>query len=100
MENVAKSERVIAISKSAANDLRLYTGFPAGKTHIAYPLIEKGMGRWLEENMGAFFPYFRIDPRTTGIALGLAILLGAVAAALPAVRAANLRVVDALRRVA
>jgi glycosyltransferase involved in cell wall biosynthesis len=31
---------VIAISRSAANDLHLYTGFPADRTHIAYPIIE------------------------------------------------------------
>ena len=26
---------------------------------LAYPLVELGMGRWLEENMGSFFPSFR-----------------------------------------
>ena len=65
---------------------------------IAFPFIEKGMGRWLEENMGTFFPYFRIDPMTAVSAMALAILLGIVAAIIPAYLAAQLRVVDALRR--
>ncbi|HVY47756.1 MAG TPA: ABC transporter permease, partial [Minicystis sp.] len=67
---------------------------------VAYPFIEKGFGRWLEENMGAFFPWFRIDPKVTVTAAVIALLLGAVAAIVPAVQASRLRVVDALRRVA
>jgi putative ABC transport system permease protein len=67
---------------------------------VAYPLIEKGLGRWLEENVGTFFPYFRIDPVTSVIAFLLALGLGAVAASIPAYRASKLKVVDALRRVA
>lgn len=66
---------------------------------ISYPLVEKGMGRWIEENMGAFFPYFRIPPATAGLALLLALVLGLVAAALPAYRAARINVLNALRRV-
>jgi putative ABC transport system permease protein len=67
---------------------------------IAYPVVEKGLGRWLEENMGSFFPYFRIQPVIAVLAVVLAIGLGAVAAAIPAYRASQLRVIDALRRVA
>jgi putative ABC transport system permease protein len=66
---------------------------------IAYPVVERGMGRWLEENMGRFFPYFRLDPKTIGAAMALALLLGALAAAIPAYRASKTSVVDALRRV-
>jgi putative ABC transport system permease protein len=66
---------------------------------IAYPFVQEGMGRWLEENMGSFFPYFRIDPKTTLTAAGLALLLGVIAAAIPAYSASKLKVVDALRRV-
>lgn len=65
---------------------------------LAYPFVEKGMGAWLEENMGTFFPYFRIDPRTSGVAIALSVVLGVLAAAIPAMRAAGLRTVDALRR--
>lgn len=41
LENVAASDRVLAISQSAGKDLRLYTGYCASRTHIAYPLVEK-----------------------------------------------------------
>jgi putative ABC transport system permease protein len=66
---------------------------------LSYPLVEKGLGRALEENMGGFFPYFRIAPATAVAALALALGLGAVASILPAWRAMRLNVVDSLRRV-
>jgi putative ABC transport system permease protein len=65
---------------------------------ISYPFVQEGLGRFLEENMGAFFPFFRIDPKTVVWALVLAALLGLLAAALPAYNASRLKVVDALRR--
>src|SRR5262249_23236850 len=67
---------------------------------IAYPFIENGLGRWLEENMGSIFPYFRIDPRAVIASLGAGVLLALLAASIPATRASRLHVVDALRRVA
>jgi putative ABC transport system permease protein len=67
---------------------------------LAYPFVQEGMGRWIEENMGSYFPYFRIDPKATVAAAVLALALGAIAAAIPAYRASQLKVVDALRRVA
>lgn len=66
---------------------------------LAYPLVERGVGRFIEENMGGFFPYFRIEPGTVVAALVLSLLLGLLAAGLPAYRAARLNVVDSLRRV-
>ncbi len=66
---------------------------------FSYPLIERGMGRFIEENMGSFFPYFRINGGTAVSALLLALLLGLLAGILPAYRAAKLNVIDALRRV-
>jgi putative ABC transport system permease protein len=66
---------------------------------LSYPLIEHGMGRFIEENMGSFFPYFRINETTAVAALGLALFLGLLAGILPAYRAAKLNVIDALRRV-
>lgn len=65
---------------------------------IAYPLIEQGMGRWLEENMGAYFPYFSIPTSVALLALGLAATLAALAAVIPAYSASKLDVIDALRR--
>jgi putative ABC transport system permease protein len=67
---------------------------------LSYPLVELGIGRFLEENMGAWFPYFRIAPETAALAVGLAVMLAASAATIPARRAARLAVTDALRRVA
>jgi putative ABC transport system permease protein len=66
---------------------------------LSHVFIDKGMGPWLEENMGGFFPYFGIASSTAILALGLAMLLGAVAALIPAMRAARLNTVEALRRV-
>lgn len=67
---------------------------------IAYPFVNLGMGRWLEENMGTFFPYFRVQPDIALEAFALALALATTAAALPAYRASKLKVVDALRRIA
>jgi putative ABC transport system permease protein len=67
---------------------------------VAYPVVEQGLGRWLEENMGSFFPYFRIQGVVAVLAVVLAVALGAIAASIPAYRASKLKVIDALRRVA
>jgi putative ABC transport system permease protein len=66
---------------------------------LGYPLVNNGMGRVIEENMGQFFPQFRVQPQIAGIALVLAITLGFIAAILPARKASRLQVVEALRRV-
>jgi putative ABC transport system permease protein len=65
---------------------------------LAYPFIEWGMGRWLEQNMGAWFPYFRIPTEVSIMALGISAGLAAFAALIPAYRASRLQVVEALRR--
>jgi putative ABC transport system permease protein len=65
---------------------------------VSYPFVEQGIGRFLEENMGGFFPFFRIDPATVVMAFVLSAVVGAVAAAVPAYNASRLHVVDALRR--
>ena len=67
---------------------------------ISYPFIEKGLGRFLEENMGAMFPYFRINPATTALAIALAFGLAIVASVIPALQAGRLKTVDALKRLA
>lgn len=66
---------------------------------IAYPIVELGIGRFLEENMGAFFPFFRIPPETMGMAMVLAVGLGLLAALVPAYQASKLNVISALRKV-
>jgi putative ABC transport system permease protein len=66
---------------------------------LSYPIVQLGMGRWLEENMGSFFPYFRVSIETALVAAGLAVLLGVVSAIIPAMQASKLTIIDALRRV-
>lgn len=66
---------------------------------IAYPLIEQLVGPAIEDNMGAWFPYFSIPTPVAGIALGAAALLAGVAAVIPAYIASRLDVIDALRRI-
>jgi putative ABC transport system permease protein len=66
---------------------------------IGYPFVNYGVGRFIEENMGQYFPQFRVQPELAAVAFGLAVLLALVAAILPARQAANLQVVDSLRRV-
>jgi len=69
-------------------------------TLLAHPIVELGLGRFLEENMGAWFPYFRVEARTYLQATGLAVTLAVLASIIPAIRAGKLVVTDALRRVA
>jgi putative ABC transport system permease protein len=66
---------------------------------FGYTMINFGMGPALEENMGGFFPYFRVAPETVVLALGLSVLLGILGAAIPGYRASKLNVIDAIRRV-
>ena len=76
-------------------------GIVAGLVGIlaAYPFVNNVMGRAIEENAGAFFPYFRVAPHTAIAAVVIAILLSTVAALIPAIQAGRISVTDALRRV-
>jgi putative ABC transport system permease protein len=78
----------------------LITGILAGVFGVilAFPLIQVG-GRWLEENVGAFFPYFRMDATIAVVSVVVTITLATAASLLPARQASKLSVVDALRRV-
>ena len=66
---------------------------------LAYPVVQVGVGRWLEENLGPYFPYFRVSILTVLVAAMLTVLLGAVSAIIPAMRASKLTIIEALRRV-
>jgi putative ABC transport system permease protein len=66
---------------------------------LAFPLIA-GMGKWLEENMGQFFPVFRMTAPTAIAAVVLTLALGALASLIPAIRAGQMQVTEALRRIA
>jgi putative ABC transport system permease protein len=66
---------------------------------IAYPLINQGVGRFMEDHFSNFFPYFRLAQSDALMAMGMAALGAALAAGLPAYQAGKLDVIDALRRV-
>jgi putative ABC transport system permease protein len=61
---------------------------------LTFPLAEMFRGL-----TGTLFPIFLISDTTIAIQLGAALLVGVVAAALPAWRAAHIRIVDGLRAV-
>ncbi len=67
---------------------------------VAYPVVERGLGRFLEENMGNFFPYFRVTPGTAFLAFLSSLLIGLLAGIVPAYQVSKLRVIEALRRIA
>ena len=67
---------------------------------LAVPLVDGGMSRFIEENMGGMFPYFRISPTTVVLALVMAGALGLLSGLVPAMQAGKLTVADALRRIA
>lgn len=66
---------------------------------LAYPMINQGVGRFMEENFAGFFPYFRLVETEALVGLLVAAGSAALAALIPAYRASRLDVVDALRRV-
>jgi len=61
-------------------------------------LLDLGLARWLEDRTLSFFPYLRIGAGLAVAAVLAGAALGALAAALPAWRAARISALDALRR--
>jgi putative ABC transport system permease protein len=61
-------------------------------------LVNGMMGPFIEENMGAFFPYFRVPMKSIVEALGWVLAGGYAAGVIPAVLASRRKVTDALRR--
>jgi putative ABC transport system permease protein len=57
---------------------------------LGIPLINQGVGRFMEEKMTGFFPYFRVMPRDVVLALTLSVVLAVVAAIIPAYNAGKL----------
>jgi len=66
---------------------------------IAYPFVNGVMGKAIEENMSAWFPYFRVEPGVAIAAMVIAVLLATSAALIPAIQAGRISVTEALRRV-
>jgi len=67
---------------------------------LSYPLVDQGIGKFLEENMGNFFISVAVPRHVLGLALALSVGLAVVAALLPAYSASRIRVTEALRRIA
>jgi putative ABC transport system permease protein len=65
---------------------------------IGIPVINQGIGRFMEESFTGLFPYFRVLERDAAIAIGLSVVLAVVAAMIPAYNASKLHVTDALRK--
>src|SRR5262249_62106806 len=65
---------------------------------MALPIIN-GFGKFLEANMGGFFPVFYLANQTMLMMVGLSLVVGFIAALVPAMRTAQLGVVEAMRRV-
>jgi putative ABC transport system permease protein len=66
---------------------------------MSYFFIQRGLAPWLEENMGAYFPYVAIPPSVSALAVVMPIVLAGVAALVPAYSASKLDVITALRRI-
>lgn len=79
----------------------LFTGALGGALGvlISYPIVDQIIGRFLEENMGAFFAVFKVQPAIALAAFGLAMLLSTLAAIIPAYGTTRLSTVNALRRI-
>ena len=66
---------------------------------IAYPFVNGFMGKAIEENMSAWFPYFRVEPGVAITAMIIAVVLSTLAALIPSIQAGRISVTEALRRV-
>lgn len=79
----------------------IFVGALGGLAGIAITLllINGLIGPAIEDNMGAWFPYFRAPLMVLAQAFGAATVLGVVAGAYPAWRASQRKVTDALRRI-
>jgi putative ABC transport system permease protein len=64
---------------------------------LSIPIIN-GFGKFVEDNLGNFFQYFAVSPSTVVLAGILALVVGALSAALPSYNAARLEITTALRR--
>jgi putative ABC transport system permease protein len=67
---------------------------------IAWPLINVAFARFVEENLSGMIRYFHLNVENVLLGFVLSAMLGVVAAVIPAWRAMQLHVVDAVRRVA
>jgi putative ABC transport system permease protein len=65
---------------------------------LVYGLVNVVMGPLIEETMSGMFPYFRAPGRVFALGITAAVVVGVLAAAIPAFLATRRKVTDALRR--
>jgi putative ABC transport system permease protein len=65
---------------------------------LSYPLIQRGIGAFIEANMGSLLPHFAIHPTVALGAIAAVITLSQLVAAGPSYHVFRLRIVDALRK--
>jgi putative ABC transport system permease protein len=75
-------------------------GFLGGAIAVAIgiPLIDQGVGRFIEENFTGMFPYFRVANHDVVLAVVLSIVLAVLASIVPAYQVSKLQVTEALRK--
>ncbi|HYP99351.1 MAG TPA: FtsX-like permease family protein [Polyangiaceae bacterium] len=66
---------------------------------LAYPLVDLTVGRWVEANVAALIPEFRMQPLSVALASFAAVVLSCLVAIPQALAMTSTRVVDGLRRV-
>ena len=57
------------------------------------------VGDWFAKKMGTLFPVFEVSKETVALQLACALAVGCIAAVLPAVRAARVRIIEGLRAI-
>ncbi|GAB2863381.1 ABC transporter permease [Pseudoduganella ginsengisoli] len=67
----------------------------AGGIALLFPLAGA-----IAANLGTMFPVFHVAPVTLAMQVGAALLVGLISGAIPAVRAARMRILDGLRSIA
>jgi putative ABC transport system permease protein len=65
---------------------------------IAFPLVDLGVGRFLEERVGGLFPHFRLGVHDVVVGLVLTLGVAAAAGAVPARAASKVSAINAIRR--
>ncbi len=65
---------------------------------LAYLLVDRALGGWIEDNLSGFFPWFHTPASVMLASLALALSVGVLAALWPAWRAGRLGLADAMRR--
>ncbi len=72
-------------------------GFVVGMILMIFAV--QGLGVFINENLGSFFPVFELKDQTIVMAFGAAILVAVVAALFPVWRAVKMKIADGLRQI-